>query len=315
MTNVSGLKLAVAIGLNENDAQLLEKSKEIAKLCKGSLHLVHGVEAIASVAWAEGYYIPDPAFEKALLQSAQQELQNLQANCVKSDIPTTIDVRMAPAGIAVANSAKDAQCDGIIVSVRPIGIMGARFSTALTLCANAQVPVIVINGGEVSWKGGGRAVLADDLQNADARNFERSVRFLHSLGFDKFEHVHVIPPFHAESWRTSVREFLVARWPGENASAEFEDRVATLKTVAMKKMTEKRSAVDGFLKENKCEMRAHVRRGSVSEELFRFSSEHGGNLVVFGRHHALHTKPLSLGKVPLNTMLTSRLPVCVFPST
>jgi nucleotide-binding universal stress UspA family protein len=112
-----------------------------------------------------------------------------------------------------------------------------------------------------------------------------------------------------------VREFLVSRWPEESASSSFEDRYQSLREVALQKMSERRQLVESFLAEHNCEIRTHVRRGNVSEELFRFSAEQSGNLIVFGRHHALHTRPFGLGKVPINTMLTSRLPVCMFPAT
>ena len=56
-----------------------------------------------------------------------------------------------------------------------------------------------------------------------------------------------------------------------------------------------------------------IRSGNVLKELHTSIVEFNPDLIVFGRHHALKTRPYLMGRVPFRTMLLEKKAVLVVP--
>ncbi len=168
---------------------------------------------------------------------------------------------------------------------REYGVLEQSFSTALSLMAHAPMPVLVVSKEhrlDLS-KEGLRILLADDLRPESEEVARRAFEVAADFAPARVRQVHV---------------------QGGNVL----NRAAAIE--AMKARAIPQEAAAAALG---CEVERDVRLGKSLGELDHEIREFMPDLVVFGRHKAMRTRPFAIGRMPLRTMLHFGLPLMIVP--
>lgn len=189
------------------------------------------------------------------------------------------------------------------------------FSTVLSLMDELEVPILVfpLDCKTDLSRDRLKMMIADDLTD-HSKNAVRYGYWLASrLTHCNISHVHVSPVKRneIEYFTNAVQEAMnLGRIP-QNSDFSYSKVVDMTEKKIRKQLAGNRREYDFKLEETGCQTKENVLFGDVCEELNHTIHENDFDFLVFGQHHFLHKKPLSLGKVPFSTMIKHKCPTLV----
>lgn len=188
------------------------------------------------------------------------------------------------------------------------------FSTALSLMADAPLPVLVTSRERpLDFRGASLSLLfCDDLQPSTNEAALRTFELAWRLGRARVRQVHVHGDFREmvkDSWADlAARNPALVREhdsPESFLSREYEERMSALKARGLP--YRQRAEAGGATVE------IDVRTGSVHDEIHEATEAADPDLLVFGRHKFFRSRPFLVGRMSFRAMLHEQRSVLIVP--
>ncbi len=188
------------------------------------------------------------------------------------------------------------------------------FSTALSLMADAPLPVLVTSRERpLDFRSASLSILfCDDLQPSTHEAALRCFELAWRLGRSRVRQVHVHGDFREmvkDSWSDmAAHNPALAREhdsPESFLSREYEERLSTLKG---RGMPYRQRAEDAGVK-----IEVDVRTGKVHDEIHEATLAADPDLLVFGRHKFFRARPFLVGRMSFRAMLHEQRSVLMVP--
>lgn len=316
-----GLVVA-AVGFDSRSDAVLGTATSLARRFDLDLHLVHAVEPTLVQPWgmigaSEIPYFPVyPRLDEEAREDAAKRLTELARRLETPFRPTTATpYGLAPQAIVAEALAKRANLIVAGYDLAAYNVATRGLSTAAGLLASAPLPVLAVNTSAALdfAKPAFKLLVADDLGEGTAEAVRRAYELAAELPGSYLKQVHVHGDFR-ELFRTRWQDLLaqMPTGPGRPASADAlweTEHQAMLAKLRKQGLPFRRKAEDAGVV---IDQEARAAR-SVSDEFHTLVEELSPDLVVFGRHRTLKTRPFLLGRMPLRTMLKLGKPVLVVP--
>ncbi len=313
--------IVVGMLLDASDRPLLKAGAALAHRLQKPLTLVHAVRPIFHYLGAgdvviNPYYGYDKVLNEMEEEQAKASLKKL-AKEIPTDIPVdTLVIRDYPAEalttVAAELHASLLIC-GVQAKVDKTWLSG--FSTAFSLAAHGDVPVLMLPlDSELDLSGDLRVVVADNLESEGRAALENALYLAHALQCKELIHTHVYPIDRKEI------DHLVEHI--QNAMNEGKIPMqADFGVESYKAGLRQRIKDDLMYRFHNCmgaqglssHYQTAVAFGSPAEELQRIALTHHAQLLIYGRHHMLHKKSFSLGKIPYQAMVEQHIASLVVP--
>jgi nucleotide-binding universal stress UspA family protein len=336
-------KVIVAVNLQklsaENALKALEQSVatavSFAQKLKISLRLVYVFEPTHAVPWGSPLGMSEEEISSELAHTSRanafQSLHLLRKKSIDASIkyldnmvkklPADVngsgvvleDTNAASALIAEAISQK---ANFIIVAnweqTNRFSLTG--LSTSLSLMANSPVPTLVIptEGALDFMKLPLKTIVADDCREESAKAMSKGLEICQFLGCSSVVHTHVV-----EEFASKLKSFLRALGQDDSMDANDSNQnnnVASTTQNIEKALHKRAQQVPGLFQSKEVKYSSKVLFGDVSEKIGQLVTEVEANLIIFGKHQALHMQPYFIGKVPFHTMIQLKKPVLVCPT-
>jgi nucleotide-binding universal stress UspA family protein len=321
----AGRLAVVATAFDAELPALVSTAVSLARRLDLRLRFVHALEPLPIDPWVLDGYGYDIA--PLLLQERQAELsrqRQAQLAALLSEIPDDVS---ATACLVTGEPARAVVADAVAHRARLIITAcdpdrGHRLAlggcaSALTLMAEAPLPVLVVSGTRALTldERAPCLLVADDLQHGTREAARRAFELASLLSPCRVHHVHVrqdVRDLVRRAWADLVQHHALgtrdrgpAASPEELWAREQEERLERLRQHGQpwRQRAESRGV----------EVLAEVRAGGVAEEVHAAAADVDPDLLVFGRHRLLRLKPFLIGRMPLYAMLEDRRPLLVVP--
>jgi nucleotide-binding universal stress UspA family protein len=308
--------IGVAVGFDPMAQELVRYSSELAKKLGKDLVLLHVVEPWLgpSMTWAMGapgtLLGAAEAFDQTTRDLAVKRLEEL-ASGAATGVTIKKVVATGPVTEVLAEEANRLNLGLMIAGARTEkkGVGPSGFSTALSLMGAAHCPVLVVGSLGLKDLTGGlnKLFLSDDM----SAQSEEACRFAYDLakgiGSAKVYHSH-ISGITKDSLKTALELSQSASHTPQVSLDAVETVFAEVEGALGKKLKERAAKFSQGV-----EPVVVVRSGQVQEELALAVADAKPDVLIFGRHKRVHTKPFFLGRMPFKAMLAMTTPVLVVP--
>ncbi len=320
--------LVAAVAFDDQTESLVETAVSLGERFDMEVRFVNVLDALTVDPWVmemPGHYLSMPIYretQEKMIQERRKLLLHLVdrahlkspergvAEVVSGDVPEAL---VAYAKLHRANLIVTA-CSSASYRLTPRG-----FSTALSLMAEAPLPVLVVNRERpLNFTASTlRLLFADDLQPSTNEAARRTYELAMRLGRCRVRQVHVHGDFREmikESWSD-----LAGRYPmlaTGDAPEETSPTEAVLSRETQLRL--ERLHARGLPYRQQAETRGasvevDVRAGNVHDEIHEACQEFDPDLVIFGRHKFFRTRPFLVGRMSFRTMLHDHRPVLLIP--
>ncbi|RZA24690.1 MAG: hypothetical protein EOP10_09160 [Proteobacteria bacterium] len=311
--------ILVAVLLNSGDDPILTTARYLARKLHAPLHIVHAVRPMFSYVGAgdivvNPYYGYEMNFNDKEEQIARSKLDALSGAFDDVEVSTHLIRDFPPE--AVLTLADELNAGLIIAGVsEDAGGFLSGVSTGFTLASEANVPVLLVPQHEgVRFEGPLRILVADNFGEEGQAALDAAVQLANELHAESLTHVHVQDMSFQDVDRMieSVRESMILGQipsdPELNREYYIDKVKARTQTELMKRYEE---SIEPHLNSTRYE--AAVGFGKPSEEIHNEVNRVGAQMMVFGRHHLVHRKTLSLGRIPYPAMVEDGVATLVVP--
>jgi nucleotide-binding universal stress UspA family protein len=311
--------ILVAVVLRGQDEPVLATARTLARKLHAPLHLVHAVRPMFSYVGAgdlaiNPYYGYEMNFNDKEEQSARAKLEALRTSLDDVAVDTHL-IRDFPAE-AVLSLADEINAGLIIMGVgEDNGGLLSGVSTEFTLASEALAPVLLVPSKiQVPFEGPLRILVADNLGEEGQAALMAAVKCANDLHAESLSHVHVqdMSIQDVDRMIESVRESMIL---GQIPSDPDLNRDYYMEQVRARTQDELIKRYEGLTENqlNSTRYEATVRFGRPAEEIHQEVNRIGAQMMVFGRHHRLHRKTLSLGRIPYSAMVEDGVATLVVP--
>lgn len=311
--------LVVGLDFKEASEDFISSCISLAEKLHANVELVHAVHASSfdfmgpADAIVNPYYNYEKAFAALEEQDAHERLE-----AIKKSFPASIEVRAhvvreAPA-TALLSIAQELRA-GLIVCGLGAGTAPTLFqgvSTAFSLAAHGDLPLMLLPlAGVLDFREPPRMLIADKLEVEGRFALENALRLAEDLATAAIFHVHVHPR------RADLIDDMARRAQkllGREQTEAFEGKLY---------LEQIRSRIEGELlyrfhnsegaQQLAASYETRLAFGEEAEELQKICEETKARLLVFGRHHLIHRKSFSLGKLPCEALLREKAAIVVVP--
>ncbi len=313
----------VAVGFDDNANPLLKQAVSLAQRTGMSLRLVHSTKALVDGPWTA--YLPRefamPGMAKRVealaVEAANERLASIAANVPKDiEVSTNVVVDNVQSGIiadAVANRAS-------MIFTATTKLAGGSFlhgfSEALSVASHSPIPVMICNDkcpSDIMAKKDLKLIVADDLEPHSKAAIDGTYEFVEALPGTSVNHVHVHGGLF-DDLSDSFTEFLAKTWKSINPENPDPEEVLAEEFENRKKVLEERGAdLEKVVSEKGGKFVRSIASGKISEELMKQADSFAADIAVFGRHQLVHGRPLSIGRLPLESIAAQNRLILVFP--
>lgn len=315
--------IIVAVQFDDQLPSLVDAAMGLARRFEAPLSLVNVYaepQPLLGVAAQPGY----AALSRALTLDSEAALarQREQMRALVEKVRDPLEARGqvvlgTPAqGVLAEAAAHNARL--VVTACNPgsYSMVPRGFSVALTLMATSDVPVLALSDkSQLVFPANRRfrIMVCDDLEPGSLDAVHTAYAWAAQLGDVELTHLHV----HGD-----LREVLQDYWADIAARTPYlRDHFATPEELWVAHEKERKAALAaraGKAAEQAAAAGVHVSHqcrfaNDVREELSLATEEFAPDLIVFGRHKILKTKPYLLGRVPLKAMIDFGRPVLVVP--
>jgi len=190
-------------------------------------------------------------------------------------------------------------------------------STSLSLLTGSRLPVLVLpdKGGSLpDFSKDLKIIVADDLETTPQAALGVACQFAAAIGHVTLYHVHVTDE--EKELRGYIARLKMAmnlsQIPYDEAVSE-ESAMENFRASLKEKMHARMSPYQETLEKASCHLEVKVLAGQVTEALSGFRDSVGADMLVFGRHSFVHSKPFGIGKLPFRAMMEMKSPVMMVP--
>ncbi len=318
----SGTTLVLGLDLKHDETSLIKTASSLAQRTGARLLCVHAAQPFRSYALAgEGFALPYEEFERESydsdIQSAEISLQQIREK-LPPELLVDVEIVRDYSEDALEGLARDCNAQLILCGHR-LGEEAAPLeglSTSLSLMAHASVPVMSLPlGTQLDFtQKAHKLLVADSLQTGAFHALKAALGFSKSIDTETFYHLHVYPNSveelqeSAEKIRLAMVEGRLPQDPSFNGDYYLEKIKADLEHLLRRRHHE---ADPEFAKGT--QYKSLVRFGEPQEQLHKAVAETKADILIFGKHHFLRPKGLSLGKIPYKAMLEKGVATLVIP--
>jgi len=311
--------IVVGLLLNDSDESLLRAAEALAERWQAPLELVHAVRPIFNYLGAgdvviNPYYVHETLINEREEERASQKLAGIAQRFGGRARTHVIRDYSAEALLTVA---AETQARVILCGIRAPEAqkLFSGFSTAFTLAAEADVPVMILPlGSGVDFNGALRVLVADNLNEEGRSALSAGLELAKEWQAESLNHVYVhnVEEKELNEMVESVKEGMILGKIPNNPDFNREYYVENVSAKTREDLVYRFQNMQGseaFVGE----YRPAVGYGHPAVELRRLARESRSQLMVFGRHHVLKTKNLSLGRVPYHAMINEGIATLVVP--
>lgn len=193
--------------------------------------------------------------------------------------------------------------------------MPRGLSTAMGLMPATQVPLLVVDPDHLPrlFDDDHKILLADDLTASSEAAVRYALELSTALESTKIRHVY-INTLNREQLASALTDAAAAaRSPGvDQLSTDlvFKRILEDLE----ESLEERASSYIDYLENSGGSYEREVITGDVRNEVAQEILRYRPTLVVFGRHKALHSGPMFLGRMPFRAMVAHGVPVLIVPT-
>ncbi len=316
-----GLVVA-AVAFDGQTEAVIRAAVSLATRFSMDIRVVNVVESLLTQSWvlaASPYYAAYPigiAIDDELQEVNQDKMRAL-LKTIKAprDLTGTVILGIANASLIAECTARRANV--IVTGYNPgtYKLTSGGLSTALGLMHDAPLPVLAVTADATPdfGKSGFKIFVADDLLDTTKEAVRKSYEMAAGLQNSQLRHVHVHP---------DLKEFLREKWQNlknrlssdGQASLQSDDVWVKDYEARVAKLKEQAGLLHDVATKAGVHVTLDVRGGRhVADELFKAVTDGEPDLLVFGRHRLIHSRPSLIGKMPLRTMLAARAAVLVVP--
>lgn len=321
--------ILVAIKFDDSQTALMKVAEGLALRTGLRLRCVHVLESKPESTL--GRYYPGELYfsrltyarQRQLIQDAEDRLTSLQKELNPSlAVETAVHLGHAAQLLMADASTQRVSCILSAHHVNAKRFLPKGFSTSLTLLAEAPVPVLSLPVGSLLFTPGERlrVLLADDLRESCEKAVAVACELVAGLENAELLHAHIYSEKQEdlEEWSDFAGELLFARDYAASRPLDERALVSHLETKFHALLGQRLEKTAFGRAAKAAEFNNSYRRvlatGSVLEQLSKLVSEIAPDLIIFGRHHLIHRRPLSLGKMPFYAMLGLNQAILSVPS-
>lgn len=316
-----GGTIVVAVGLDEHTEALMRSAVSLAEQTQMSLRLVHVIEPWVGRYWATavagGVPMTDIVqnVESEQTKSAEEKLADLVYR-FGDRVSCSYAVLLGIVADAILEDAEDHEAALIITGSAGDyqRFVPRGFSTALSLLAHAEVPVIVIpRNVEVDFKRDHiKLLLADDLAPESERIVPTTFNFAGNLCHPELVHLHV-NSVGAEHLHDALTTAFASLHTEIDPGTASKDVAGAMQSAMEKGLLDRLPANRGAFENAGGTYQAKITVGQAADGVNSEADKLKADMVVFGRHQTFHRRPFLIGRMPFHSMLSHRHAVMVVP--
>ena len=314
--------ITVAVKFDQHAVPLTRSAIELCQRTGKRLNLLHVVEPWLDHSHSKPFENSSPLWDA--MQAVEMSARDLAGRNLDEL------ARMAPETMSVAKSvvvgkpAETIGAEAARASSALLVVGGAAdakrnlfsgLSTAVSLMVTAPLPVLVIDTRLTPGlpRSGIRMLVADDL----SRESEAAVCFAFDMAcaYERatLHHVHV-NSLTRESLRSGLEVAEAASRTLGTPTRSTDDVYRALNANLKDQLAGRAANYRDYLEEAGGTYVSAVEVGGVQKELATYVERAEPDILVFGRHKTVHTRPFFLGRLPFGAMLSHRRPIIVVPN-
>lgn len=314
--------ITVAVSFDPHTIPLTKIAADLCRATGKKLCLLHVVEPWADHPHSKAFGDGDQFWN--VTQAIETNARTLALSKL-SEVALAVPIGIPVKKLVVGGKAVDTICKEVDAIGTCLLLVGGDYgnmrflprglSTALSLMVSSPVPLMVIDTKRDNNLGDGpiKFLLSDDLSEQSESAVDFTFDLASALGNSSIHHVH-INGLSFESLKAGLNTAAATSHTPLNSSASVDDVFNALISSIKERMNNRTSAVRDYLEASGGNYAAEVTSGNVAEEIQRVAEIAGSDVVVFGRHKTLHTKPFFIGRVPFRAMLSHQGPVIIVPN-
>lgn len=306
--------ILVAVKFDKHAPQLIRWGVDLARRTGMNLELITVTELHPVYFAPYGIDILSDfviALEGEAMRSAQSQLRKL-ADDFAGDLRPEIHVLQGYAPKIIMEQGIRSNAALILVGTTAGShkFIPQGFSTALTLLAEASVPVLVIPSGvgvNLEEKTRNKIIFADDLSSRTESAVALSLNFAARLGQSDFYHVHI------EAFTSEVlKPFMMSAASREVGITMDELQTQVTNLLEQKLQTRSKSAIKQ-LEERGGKYIPVLKSGETRSTLAELVKTLRPTMLIFGRHRTFHLRSFVIGRLPFYSMIEFDVPLMVIP--
>jgi nucleotide-binding universal stress UspA family protein len=317
-----GKKIVVGLSLGEGDAHLVESVVGLASMLHYDIIFAYAILPFQSYAYGgEGALYPLSSYEQSFRDFSESqgkekldELMQLAESIGKAKINISYQMSYSEPSQGLLSIAEKEKASLIICGYHPENEPSSDFfgmSISQSLFSDSSRPVLAIPVDKVyTFK---RMIsFADDLSETSERLFQRVYDLAKTMHTPTLHHLH-INHISREKIAHMVDVVQNAIISGSITSEDNFDRETYLENTERAALELMQRRFDSAQSRSSSQIKhlAEVSFDHTQRAIEASIDRHKPDLVVFGSHHILNRKTLTLGKIPYQAMLSLKLPVLV----
>jgi nucleotide-binding universal stress UspA family protein len=315
--------IIVGVSLDKNDELLIQSAAALARRLESPLELVHATQPIFNYMGAgdvvvNPYYGYDRVINDMEDEEARKGLQRVRQT-LPADLAVGIHVLRDYTSEALTTMATELKAGMIVTGLgkRAGSNLLEGMSTAFSLAAHAEVPVLILPLGQrLAFEEAPRLLVADNMENEGQLALEAAVQMALALNAAAVCHLHVhtLSKKDAEHMVEKVREAMALGRIPVNPEFSTSTYMEQVRETYSDQLRARFRAVPGAAALTP-RYQSLVSFGKPVEELHKTTQLHKPQLLVFGRHHLFHRQRFSLGKIPYDAMMEEGVATMIVPDT
>ncbi len=315
----------VGLSGSETGQGLIGSAVSLARRFDLKLHLVSVVEPIPFdlVAFDSPAYLAYPPVNLEIELQRVKEREQALLQMVRElgakyglDVTATVRAGAAAPNLIAEATARHANLIMTGYDAEAFRQGASGFTTTLTLMHDAPLPIIAVPHSRALdfAKPHLRLLLADDLQDSTKEATRKAYEFAASVPGSHLRHVHVFADLQEKlrhAWQV-IKERSHLQYGGVGPTTEDELLGLEIKS-RKEKLRAQALPFARAAEEHRVKIEYDLRSGGVERELNAALIDHAPDLVFFGRHRLIHTRPMLIGRVSFRAMLQSGTAVVVVP--
>lgn len=311
--------VTVAMAFDDQSEGLYSMGVELARRMKKKLCLVHVEEpwtyvpSMASLSYGNPYWDALQNLERSASSRAQSGMAKFVER-TPSDVKVVSRIVTGRAVPELISAATDVGTCLLLAGIKfdhhiPLGL-----STVLPLLFGAPFPVMVIDTTRVRKDlfDKPKLLVADDLSDRVGDAVGYAALLAEACRGSHLQHVHV-SAFDRKNLQTALAT--AAATARTDLSAVESDKIYEgLRNELLNKLEDRVSTQREYIEAAGSTYASEVAPGPVKSTLDELIKRSDPDILIFGRHEAIHSKPFSLGRMPYRAMLKSHRPVIIVPS-
>lgn len=314
--------IVAACAFDAQEKAVINSARSLAERFGMEVRFVNVVELMPYPIWAieaPGYYPCALAWNMAeegeLMQQARVRLADTVAKSQLGARAKGEVLSGREAARTVIDYAKLCRASIIVTACADsYGLVAGGFSTAMTLMAESPVPVLAVKADQPldAAKSPLRILLADDLEPGSENAARQTYLLAAQHGQCQIRHLHIHRDFRERS-RDAFKRYLKDHPALAGDSVGIDKILADERSARVQRLHDRGGPFRKAVEAGKSTVEVEIREGGVTDTLAAVLEDFNPDLVVFGRHEMLKTRPFILGRVTLRTMLGTNRPVMVVP--